>query len=552
MTLMQLKQQEAKKSWMITSNCFLKQIVAVLCLAITSTFAFSSDIQIALESSLSKTNLNTNHPALISYYTAREFKPRWSDSNLHWEQALDIVDHLQYVTNEGLSSEDYHIDAIETRLAILEKTNYGSNVAKLKEFVELELLITDALMRYLDTLNVGYVSSANFPQKWFKQYEALNFTDLLDNKFISNDLTELFQEVFPLYENYYALTKALKHYLSVKQLGGWPAIAANKPTLKPGMTDPRIILIKIRLFLGTDLKSLDEEESYLFDETLETAVKSFQKRHGLVVDGAIGKKTLEAMNIPVEQRIEQLKVNLERWRWLPKNLGERYVIVNAAGFYLTYYENNQESLSMKVIVGRKSRETPVFTDNIDYLVFNPSWYVPRNIAAKDLLPKIKKNPGFLEGNRYDVYQDGVKVDASTVKWEDYSLGNFPFKLQQRPGSNNALGSIKFKFPNRHQVYLHDTPDKSLFDKPKRLYSSGCVRVEKPFQLAEALLKDESQWNTDTISDTIISGKRQVVNFDKPIPIYLLYWTNWVDKDYNVYFMNDHYNRDQQVAQALRH
>jgi len=277
-------------------------------------------------------------------------------------------------------------------------------------------------------------------------------------------------------------------------------------------------------------------------------------RHGLDVDGVVGSATLDALNVPVEKRVRQLIVNMERWRWLPQDLGKRYILVNIADFELDVVENSQPLMTMRVIVGRDYRRTPVFSDNMTYLVLSPYWHVPTAIAVQDILPKIQQEPGYLAKQNIRVFRgwgaETREIDPRTVNWSHVTAANFSYRLRQEPGPMNALGRVKFMFPNKFNVYLHDTPAQELFAKPERTFSSGCIRIEKPIELAEYLLQSDAKWTREKILAVADKRIEQTVRLPEPMPIHLLYWTAWADEDRTVQFRADVYARDGKLYEAL--
>jgi L,D-transpeptidase YcbB len=293
----------------------------------------------------------------------------------------------------------------------------------------------------------------------------------------------------------------------------------------------------------------------VYDKTLKTAVRAFQHRHGLEADGVVGKKTRRVLNVPVEQRIQQLLINMERWRWIPNDLGERYLVVNTADFNLTMVDHSRVRGSMRVVVGRAYRKTPVFSGRMTYLDFNPFWNVPRRLAIEDILPRIRKDPAYIDQQGFRIFsgwsEDAVEIAPEDVGWASFTKDYFPIRLQQAPGPKNALGRIKFMFPNQYAVYLHDTPAKGLFNSVSRSFSSGCIRVEDPVTLAEFVLEGTEGWDREKIEKHLGDNQRQVVRLQRPIPIHLLYWTAWSDADGSVFFREDIYERDAPLMQALQ-
>ena len=325
------------------------------------------------------------------------------------------------------------------------------------------------------------------------------------------------------------------------------------------MTEPRVALMRERLRLWGDLQPADDEaakggDPNVYDPAMERAVKRMQFRHGLAADGVVGESTLAALNVPAEQRVTQIALNLERRRWMPDDLGQRHLLVNLADFTLKVVDEPKTIIDMRVVIGRTHHATPIFSHKMHYLVINPYWHVPPSIAEDELLPKIKKDVGYLAKKNFTVLSDwsssAAVVDPATIDWSQYSSNNFPFKLRQGSGDGNALGRLKFMLPNHFDVYLHDTPAKALFAKAQRSFSHGCIRVENAIGLAEVVLAPTSEWTIDEIKTAIDSEERTIVRLVEPLPVHITYLTSWVNKDGTVHFRNDIYKRDARLADAL--
>ncbi len=296
---------------------------------------------------------------------------------------------------------------------------------------------------------------------------------------------------------------------------------------------------------------LDSTDPMVFDESLEQAVIRFQRRHGLKEDGVVGRNVLDALNVPAEERIDQIRVNLERARWVLRHLDDTFVLVDIAGFRVFFQKNNQIVWSCKAQVGRPYRDTPVFKSRITHVEINPTWVVPPTIFEKDILPGIRKDRRYLKKKNITVLDGkGRPVNPLSINWSLYPRQHFPFTLRQDPGKNNALGRIKIMFPNKYFVYLHDTPHKELFAQEERTFSSGCIRIEKPFELAELLLGDPDIWNQAGFMKAVRSERTRTVFLPGPVTILLLYWTVEVDDDGVIYFKRDPYNRDREVLEGL--
>jgi murein L,D-transpeptidase YcbB/YkuD len=354
---------------------------------------------------------------------------------------------------------------------------------------------------------------------------------------------------------YRRLKHALSAYRVLARKGGWQALPGGE-TLKPGMSDPRVPLLRERLIQLGDLAPtiVVGELTLFYDDSLVQAVKRFQYRHGLDQDGAVGKQTLAALNVPVEARIAQMLLNLERRRWMAEDRPGSYIFVNLADFELKVVDGERTILDTRVVVGTPYHRTPVFSGEMTYLELNPYWNVPPSIARKEILPKIKQDVSYLAQQNMRVFSgwDGAasELDPTAINWLAVSPGSFPYKLRQDPGEGNALGRIKFMFPNRFNVYLHDTPSRALFQRTVRSFSHGCIRVQHPQALAELLLRDDPDWTPERIKAAIASGERRVVTLNNPMPVYITYLTAWVNKDGSVHFRDDIYGRDKRLAQAL--
>jgi murein L,D-transpeptidase YcbB/YkuD len=339
---------------------------------------------------------------------------------------------------------------------------------------------------------------------------------------------------------------------TIKQLGGWPLIP-DGPALKLGTASPRIPILSKHLLITGDLPLMHFSTREQYKAPLEAAVKRYQRRNGILADGIVGKNTLNCLNIPVEERITQLKLNMERWRWLPTDLGTQHLMVNIPGFELKFVENHTVQSTMRAIVGRKKRQTPILSSTLTYLEFNPFWNIPQTIARKDILPKIKSDPQYLSKNNIQVLsgweRKSQSMDPNFIDWQAFSDKYLPYRLRQDPAPHNALGQVKFMFPNHHSVYIHDTPGKALFNKEMRSFSSGCVRVENPLELAYLLLKNQ-QWDPRRIANTIGTKKRRTIVMKQPTPVHLVYFTAWTDENDNLQLRQDIYGRDQRLSALL--
>ncbi|MCK5692652.1 MAG: L,D-transpeptidase family protein, partial [Bacteroidales bacterium] len=320
--------------------------------------------------------------------------------------------------------------------------------------------------------------------------------------------------------------------------------------IDPGDSDPRISQIRRRLEITGDLSDLNNINSELYDPALKKDILYFQERHGLEADGVIGKASFAAMNVPVDIKINQIRINLERYRWVTHNLSENFIIVNIARYRAYVVKNSERVFETNVQVGTDLNKTPVFKSRLQYIEFNPTWTVPRSITVKEMIPKIKKDHNYLtDRNMVLLDGSGKVVPMSSVDFSGISANNFPYTIRQEPGPGNALGEVKFIFPNKYAVYLHDTPSKYLFGKAKRSFSHGCIRTQNPLDLAEVLLEG-SVWDKQKIRETLDSKKTTRALFDEPIDVLLLYWTAGLYQQKSVFFYPDIYERDAQILMKL--
>lgn len=348
------------------------------------------------------------------------------------------------------------------------------------------------------------------------------------------------------------LRAALADHWQLAEEGGFIRVPIGS-SLRLGMRDERVEALRARLTQTGDVLSGQPAESELFDENLEAAVRHFQARHGLDDDGIVGRLTLAELNTAVEERIRQLMVNMERWRWLPHDPGERFIMVNIAGFNMVVVERGVPIMRQRVIVGRDYRQTPVFNCNMTYLVLNPSWEVPNSIAVRDILPEVRRDPDYLRRLGFRVLQgwgaEERELDLDTIDCDAVPADRFPYRFRQEPGPLNALGRVKFMFPNRYAVYLHDTPARDLFRRSDRAFSSGCIRVEHPLDLADLLLEGSARWTPQALREALATEEERTVTLPRSMPVHLVYMTAWVDSRGVLQFRSDVYDRDRGVAEA---
>ncbi len=478
-------------------------------------------------------------PVTQKLYARRAYALAWSDTGVV-EQLSAAIDQAW---REGMTPEDYHQTMVR---GLLE----GSLILG---SVEHDLLLTDSLVRLAYHYALGkidpknYIASWNFERKLPEGDPVELLTEAIEQGQILK-LLDTLKPRFPVYQN---LVFALEQYRAIDAKGGWQVVPEG-PTLHKGDQNPRVILLRRRLFVEGDLQEDATGEADLFDTELELALMGFQGRHRMEVDGIAGLQTLAVMNVPVSERIGQIRVNLERARVL-QEIPSDTVLVDIAGFEVSMFRNGRRLLISRAQVGRPYRNTPVFHGQISYLEINPTWTVPPGILRRDVLPAIKLDPEYLQSKNMRVLtMDGAEVDPSSIDWQAYPGRPFPYMIRQDPGPENALGRLKIMFPNEHLVYLHDTPSRSLFNRAERTFSSGCIRVEQIERLAELLLNDPQQWSRAEIDAMIEGQKTRRVSLKNTYPVFLVYWTVHVEDNGEVHFKRDPYGRDPKILKALEH
>ncbi|UCE94187.1 MAG: L,D-transpeptidase family protein [Flavobacteriaceae bacterium] len=480
---------------------------------------------------------------LPRFYSNRGFEPAWNDL----KNRTDLLESLESSVDEGLMPEDYHLERIQ---AIVKKTE--SRELTREEKADLDILMTDALILYASHLLDGKLDQSEIRKKWdVERNEGPSNPDSLLTATLHNrNIKNVLEDLKPKHYMYKLMKFHLNKLRNEAKAGGWPVVDSGE-TLKPGDTSSRIPEIRKYLVAVGDLKDVRSENSEIFDDEMEAAVKKFQWRHRITSDGIIGKGTIEQMQVPIENRIDDLILNLERTRWILQEFDDDFLIVNIAGFHVKRITNKKEVFNSRVIVGKYHKETPVFKGLVKYIVINPTWTLPYSIATHETLPKLKKDPGYLAAKHMEVMdRNGKILDHSTIDWSQYSAGNFPFIIRQKAGPWNALGEVKFMFPNKYAVYLHDTPSRGLFNQQDRAFSHGCIRTEDKWGLLMSLMDDPEVWNMEKINEILKSGETTTIMLPKPINIYLIYLTAAVDQDNNLMFMKDVYKRDRDISKAM--
>jgi len=483
---------------------------------------------------------------LAEIYHANDLKPYWLENGHPTRRAEAIKAVLDDARSQGLDPDDYFTGLIHRYWDSRDTTGQ----------VRLDLLLTLGMMRFVADQREGRLAVREIDPKLFASARnaEVPWRPLWKEAFAAADMKKFLDDQAPPFQQYAGLVKKLAEYRVLAALGGWPMVPQGE-VIKPGMSDARIPILRKRLQVTGELVD-GESRSAQYDGELENAVRVFQRHHGLEPDGIVGKQTLEAMNVPIDKRIEQIILNMERYRWLDRSiLDERLVVVNIAGFTASAGSGGRFDLTMPVVVGKEYQQTPIFNDTIKYIEFNPFWTVPPSIASNETLPRLRKNRHYLRERKMRLFSgwdaDAKELDSTKINWSKVSPKQMQrYRIRQDPGPGNDLGTLKIMFPNSHNVYLHDTPQRALFNKDRRAFSHGCIRLGKPVDLASWLLGGpQAGWSIARINQLIATGKRQVVVLDKPVPIHLLYRTAVV-ADNGIFFYDDIYGRDRLISKAL--
>lgn len=476
--------------------------------------------------------------AVAAFYEQQQFAPAWTRPG----DLAQLLTSLRGMTEDGLDPQDYALGELQRQRGVPDDPQ-----ATPRQRAELDLLATDACLTALMHLYRGKVDPATLDTHWnfdTRQIDQAQGLQAVRDALAQGTLGALFARARPQHPLYGQLRLALARLRTVAADGGWPLLA-DGPTLKPGSHDPRVPTLRERLRLVG--YPADDEPGDRYDPVLEVALKHFQREQYLVVDGYLGKATLAALNVPVEARIGQLRANLERARWLLHKLRGKFVVVDIAGYQVVSYQDGKPVWRSRVQVGKPYRSTPVFKSEITYLTFNPTWTVPPTILKNDILPKVRRDIGYLAANRIRVLDaQGRELAPASVNWANPR----GIVLRQDAGPGNSLGRLVIRFPNSYAVYLHDTPHQQLFAGEQRTYSSGCIRVERPRELAEWLLDDPVAWNREEIDRAIDTLKTRTVMLREPVPLLLAYWTVDLHEDGRVGFRPDVYRRDPPLLAAL--
>jgi murein L,D-transpeptidase YcbB/YkuD len=503
-------------------------------------------------------------------YKRRDYRTAWIGGGGELPVAGALVAALAAADRDGLDPRAYGTAALGREVDELAAMERGD-----ARFIEraaiVDLRLTEAFLTYAEQLAEGRVTPGEAGVRWHTRSRSIDLAALAEAVH-EHGVDGVVAALRPRHPQYEALRAARDRYLALTAMGGWsplPEPAADEPVAERGARGPMVAALARRLEAEGDLRrgpASDGGEAgdasrtgavAVFDAAVEAALVRFQQRHGLEPDGKLGPATRAALDVPAAERLRQIELNMERWRWMPADLGDRYLLVDIPAFELRGFYRGRQTLDMRVVVGKPRSPTPVFSDAMRYVVFNPRWNVPASIARHEILPATRRDPGYLASQNMELVRvgDGGTVVASGGSEVEAALaamhaGEGGWRVRQRAGGGNSLGRVKFMFPNRFNVYLHDTPADHLFARAVRDFSHGCVRVERPEELAAWVLRGDPDWSPERFARAIGSGRTSSVNLPEPLPVHLVYWTAWVDPDGRVRFRDDVYAVDEALEAAL--
>jgi murein L,D-transpeptidase YcbB/YkuD len=477
-----------------------------------------------------------------AFYAERRYQPAWISGTKPRPQLDALLNALDNAGQHGLDPELYDLGPLAqarsgARMRLLAPSGFEPDVV-----APLDLRLTAAWLEFASDLSDGVTARPHADPMWKVKPRRIDLLPILKRAVDGSRVEEELADLAPSNDEYRRLQKAREQYLKIANAGGWPMLPARL-SLKPNQRSKYVAVLASRLAVTGDLQS---NTSYtIYDRTLQEAILRFQARHGLPTNRTLTSPTVAAMNVPVNTRIRQIELNMERWRWFPRDLGAVHIQVNVPEYHLELRDHGQIALAMNVVVGAVDKPTPVFSDTMTTIAFAPYWNVPASIAAEETLPAVLSDPDFLSRNNIEVVSaTGEVVDPATIDWWRTQWDeSFEYRFRQRPGTTNSLGRVKFLFPNDYDVYLHDTPAAALFSRTDRALSHGCVRVQDPVKLAEYLLRSSARWDSGQIEQAMNATEERQVKLPSPIPVHLMYWTARVDEDGTVRFFPDIYGHD---------
>ncbi len=487
------------------------------------------------------------------FYDGRNFGEAWSANGILLERAYELRFEIKQSKFDGLNPGDYHATLIDSFFQKFEANKTSGVPNDFGEVAQLDLLLSDGFLKLAAHLERGKVDPAVLGSDWeiSRKPQKADLIALLQDAVQTDQIRRNLESLYPnftIYRKGREVIRTLDELVKVDTLD-WKGIKVDK-SIKVGDVNKAVPAIRERLRFWGYLDSDGAVDPGLYDSALFLAVRSFQQKNGMEPDGVIGKNTAIGLNASPSLLMDKAAVNMERLRWLPDTVREaEFILVNIANYQLDYLKNLDTLYSSRVIVGKRYHESPIFSAQMSYIVFSPYWNIPPSITRSEIMPAVRKNPGYLQQKNMEVVtSSGAPVDPSTINWSSKS---FPYMIRQKPGGSNSLGLVKFMFPNSHNVYIHDTPTRSLFDKEDRALSHGCIRLQNPALFARILLQDDPAWTPERIDQAMHQTKEQIASLPRKIPVVLVYLTFWADSKGQPHFRQDIYGRDGEVLALLK-
>lgn len=478
-----------------------------------------------------------NPIVLAEFYRKKDYQPVWDQS----KNREDLFSNIENIESEGLFPEDYHFSELKELLKSAASNSPAQNT-------KLELLLTDAFLRLSHDLGTGKLNPKQLYRNWGTPLNSVNSEKLLEKAISEGNISKILDSLTPKSEVYTGLKKALKEIDKAKLSEEKITVIPSGKLIKPGEQDERIPIIAKRLNELGFLQRRSDSTTF-YKENIQASIQRFQQTHGLEEDGIIGNSTISNLNMSKKDRYNQILINMERWRWYPRDLGEEYILINIPDFQLKLVKDKDILETHKIMVGIPSRQTPIFSDEIEYVIYNPTWTIPPTIEKKDVIPGMRRDPNYLGNRSLNVYDsENNRVDPAKINWN--SSEPLKYIYRQGAGPTNPLGQVKIIYPNKYMVYLHDTPHRELFDKRYRARSSGCVRVQNALKLAKYLLNNQPEYDDEKIGKILNSGKTTEIPVTKKVRVHHFYWTAYPVRD-SIKFIDDLYNLDKKLWENFK-
>jgi len=480
-------------------------------------------------------------PDILAFYQRRNYQAAWFMNGVLTNSASNFLSMAKDY-EEGFQDSSLHISSIQ---AIIEQQGIDAHFleSNQREKMLLEIKLTSTFFRYAKK---AYLGTDKNPKdlEWYIPRKKKSYETLIDS--LVTD-PQSFDKYEPISRMYKRLKAALIQYRNIEKQGGFPKVNIAEKKLSFGDSSTAITALKKYFTVSGDYTSTDT--SWHYTDELQTAVIRFQKRMGLKPDGIVANATIREVNIPVSERIRQIMINMERLRWMPDDLPSEYFIVNIPEFRLHIFDNRKYVWSSDVVVGKQATSTVIFSGILSMVAFSPYWNVPQSIIRNEILPILKRNPGYLNKANMEAVRGNTVLNPRRINWRAYR-GSVPFTIRQKPGPENSLGLVKFLFPNSYNIYLHDTPAKTLFAQNNRALSHGCIRVSEAERLANYIFRNDTVYTSDSITKLMNAGVEQTIKLKEPIPVFICYFTTWIDHNGVLNFRKDIYEHDAKLAKEI--